>query len=313
MQRRVEREEAAGAQPSPGPGSIDAPPDANDSENSSGLARTPASRAEQREAVQEDVEARLSVWRRKRARAEAGLPGDSGNNSSMNTNHNNNNPDRRRTPDRSSVFPTAYFPGQASGGGALPGGGGAMGQAAWPDVYNAPVRRCLPGHGRNLLGSPFSAGGSSDGGGARKKHRGEGATREAEERWEAPWMLGLVDRSPHGGGEGCDGGGGSVEPVDLVSSDDEEGRVESEMLADKPVERRGSEGRSANAVQSYGGGGGGGGGKETRRADAGSSERGGWECGRGGGGRASGDEGRSDLHHELLRFEEYVSLTPAEV
>ena len=331
LQRREEREEAAAAQ-SPGPAAAAAAAAANLSENGD-LVRTPASRAAQREALQQNVEARLSVWRRKRARAEAGLPDDSAGGNNNNNDNGNHGPGRRRTPERSSFFPTAYYPGRVSDGGvrvptgggvALPGLGGGWGGntgRVWPDVHNAPVRQCLPGHGRRMLGFSFSAGGSGsgggDGGGARKKHRSEEATREAEERWEAPWMLGLVDRPPHGGGRGR-GSGGSVEPVDLASSDDEASQVEDGMVADKAVEQRASasEGRGANAVPSYDGGGGsggscGGGGDEARHADTASS--GGWERGREGGGLTSADEGLSDLHHELLRFEEYVSLTPAEV
>ena len=311
---------AAAESPSPGPAAAHAPHASSGGEKNSALAaRSPASRAEQREAVQQDVEARLSMWRRKRARAEAGLPDDP-----RDTGHNNNNPER------SNFFPTAYYPEQAGDGGgrapttggavALPGGSRsgseAMVRQAWPDVYNAPVRRCLPGHGRNLLGgSSSSTGGNSGGGGGggggggknggvRKDRRSEEARREPEELWEAPWMLGLVPRGGGGGGAAAAGGGGSsVEPVDLLSSDGDDDQVENGVLAGEAVEQRGSEGRDANAVQFYGGGGGG---NEARHAGPGSSER-------GAGGPASADEGLSDFHHELLRFEEYVSLTPAEV
>lgn len=285
-------------------------------------ARTPASRAEQREAVQQDVEARLSTWRRKRARAEAGLPEDDARDSG---NNNKNNPERRRRSERSSVFPTAYYPEQAGGGGggggrtptgaALPGGSRVT-AGAWPDVYNAPVRRCLPGIGRRLLGPSSSssssalasAGGGS--GGTRKNHGSEEARREAEERWEAPWMLGLVDRSSHGGGGG--GGDGSVRiTVDLVSSGGEEDQGEEGRNAGATTAAHG-----AGAVQSSDDAAAAG--SEARHDNAGgfrggSVGRGGWERGRGCGRPASADEGLSDLHHELLRFEEYVSLTPAEV
>eukprot|EP00752_Nemacystus_decipiens_P009476 g8472.t1 len=351
LQRRVEREAeeeaattaaaAAAAAESPlGPGPDAAPaPRANSSsngENSSALAtQTPTSRAKQREAVQQDVEARLSVWRRKRARAEAGLPADPRDTG------NNNNPDNN--PERSSFFPTAYYPEQAAAaaaaadraGGALPlpgvsgsgsrsrsGSGAAMVRQAWPDVYNAPVRQCLPGNGRNLVGgrlSYSSAGGNGGGGGggsgggkgwALEDRRSDEARREVEERWEAPWMLGLVDRSPDGGvGAGVGGGGDTVEPVDLVSSDDEDGHVEGVMHADGAEElQRGSEGRNANALQSRDAAG-------NDQKHAATDAR---KCDFGpAGGRlelaTSADEALSDLHHELLRFEEYVSLTPAEV
>lgn len=300
--------------------------------------------------MQQDVEARLSIWRRKRARAEAGLPVDP-------VDDDDNAPERRRTPERASVFPTAYYPEQGNGsgggggggralaGGALPGRNRATADACWPELYNAPVRRCLPGRGRGMLGSsasPASPPGGTNGGGcggfgARKKRKNEEADREAEERWEAPWMLGLVGRCPREDGGGGSGGGGSCsEPFDLIGSDDRNCPVEEGMHAGEAVERQDSEGRNASTVRdasavavhgtalSYGDAAAAAAaaaaaspaaGNEARHAGAVRSEWGAGEDGREGGGPApaSADEGLSDLHHELLRFEEYVSLTPAEV
>ncbi|CAM9589961.1 unnamed protein product, partial [Ectocarpus sp. 12 AP-2014] len=93
MQKKMQRERtaaaaaAAGEEGAGGAATLSAPPSFEDSSGSvvpAPARDSPASpgnasiarRAERREAVHHDVEVKLGQWRRKRAREEAGLPGD---------------------------------------------------------------------------------------------------------------------------------------------------------------------------------------------------------------------------------------------
>ncbi len=358
LERRLGREEAAAPRADDGAGAGGAG-DGDGGDGDGGTPhRTPPSRAERREAVQQDVEARLSTWRRKRALAEAGLTEDAAGEHDGDDNHRS----RRRHPPGggSSFFPNGYYPEQAAAGGSVGGRGGAFGSPSsdglgwratawcrtraagpgsslggggkskagrcWPSVYNAPVRSCLPGHARGAL---LRSGGDAHGAPSEER-------RDEEERWEAPWMMGLVSRRrtrrraalplPEGAG----GPGGPGEPVDLVSSEGEDDQDKQQVVADGRVAA--SEGRKDAAPVVDGAADGSARRRRGHRGDGSgggrSAERGGGRE-RAGGGREPSEEregrrgiqeeeeeendGLSDLHHEIVKFEEYVSLTPSEV
>ncbi|CAN0089863.1 unnamed protein product, partial [Ectocarpus sp. 13 AM-2016] len=124
--------------------------------------------------------------------------------------------------------------------------------------------------------------------------------RDAETRWVAPWMVGLVDRFP-GGAAGPRGRGGwDAGRVGLVGSEECEAGLLRGASDGGALHSRGPDGSDmdiCSAVSSHG---------SSVKSPEGAA---------GDGGAAGGGEGGglSDLHHEILRFEEYVSLTPAEV
>lgn len=127
-------------------------------------------------------------------------------------------------------------------------GGSGSKLCTWPEVFNAPVRKRLPGEicDRPRLRLASSSGRAGSGGKCIDREFVESEKRP--EHWEAPWMVGLVDasnRAAAAGRPGFDGGSGA-------------GRLETTIVG-------------------------------------------------------GGDTAFSDLHHEILRFSEYVSLTPAEV
>lgn len=118
----------------------------------------------------------------------------------------------------------------------------------WPRVIDAPVRDAMPG------AIPLGPSGSLD------------VLEAQRDDWEAPWMVGLVNRVDDGTENDPDSKGGvfnnrrsELDGFDKTGSVD--GEVEIIDLVDG----------------------------------------------------TSGQTGRSDLHHEIVRFSEYVSLTPAEV
>lgn len=313
LQKKMEREggaaSTAGPSPSHGAGAPALPSPGTPtsrSGNNNGNDSTSARRAEQREAIEKEVEEKLGEWRRKRARAEAGLPEDAGgpdhHNSNGRNNHGRSKTVVRRLP---GLYPTAYYGSLGNGGGSGSGNGGGGG--CWPEVYKAPIRRAMPGPAR-ANGKPLSSVSNKGKGDhhPRFKEDEDETKREAEEQWEAPWMLGLVDRSRTGKASAPSrpplGEGGPGEPVDLVSSGDEDpnkdGRKDIGL-------RAASEGRiapEAAAAAARGGGG--------ASGDRGVRDYKGAAAGAGG---AEGEDGLSDLHHEIKAFEKYVSLTPAEV
>lgn len=347
MERELEREETAATTtrnpPSPdkNAGTITTTPPGSS---------TKSKKQEKRDTAMKSVEGKLNVWRHKRARAEAGLP----------------------TEDIDGGY-YAGFPGACSGGGGgggRGGGGGGGGSSAaavagsrghkgggralcsaWPEVFNAPVRRQLPGE-RFLRGFPWGAGGRGGGGGGRGYGGGRGEMEITTAHLEAPWVMGLVDRpgaavveqslrddgaageidvdEEEKGGEAEDGkGAGPV--VDLVSSGNEEeaeqekvkkgGAVKGESpvcaakdkcrTPNKKVKKGGTVSVESPACTASGKCGTLSGEPRKGGAGAGGDSGGGGVSAGSGGGR--GDVAFSDLHHEIVRFVEYVSLSPAEV
>lgn len=282
---------------------VPAPPGASPASpgNASG-----ARRAERRETVHRDVEVKLGQWRRKRAREEAGLPGDG---------------ERQY---RSCPAGAGYHEQSDSGGGirdgafggtSLPAGGGgtpsrgeagdsrvprgaggcwrgaANGGGRWPEVFNAPApRRSMPRPGRTGPFPSAAAATASAGDSGSTGVRSDDRARDAETRWVAPWMVGLVDRSP-GVGAAPRGRGGRG--AGLVGS--EEGNEAGLMRGASDVGPLQSRGLGTSSSH----------GDSVKRPEGGSGDRGAeGGCERG---------GLSDLHHEILRFVDYVSLTPTEV
>lgn len=330
MQKRIQRERTAAAaaaaeeEGAGGTTTLSAPPSFEDGSGSvvpAPARASPASagnasvarRAERREAVHHDVEVKLGQWRRKRARQEAGLPGEG------------------EQQYGSCPAGTGYYE-QSDGGGSMQGGafrrsslsagGGGRGEAGdsrvpggargcwrgaangggrWPEVFNAPApRRSMPRPGRAGPFSSAAAATAHPGGSGSTGVSIDARARDAETRWEAPWMVGLVDRFP-GGAAGPRGRGGrDAGRVGLVGSEEGEAGLLRGASDGGALQSRGpdcSDMDICGAGSSHG---------SSVKGPEGPSGDGGAEGGGEGG-------GLSDLHHEILRFEDYVSLTPAEV
>ena len=148
-----------------------------------------------RETAQLEVEAKLEAWRRKRARAEAGLPGEPNDNSEKNTGY---------CPTGSAAW--RPWLGEAE---PMAGGGRRVCASTWPRIVDAKVRRSIPNEGLKVMEAFFLGGGGGGGGGGGDRGIGWGSGHEEDnmERWMAPWMLGCVERSGTGGvGNGSENG-----------------------------------------------------------------------------------------------------------
>ncbi|CAB1103792.1 unnamed protein product [Ectocarpus sp. CCAP 1310/34] len=327
MQKRIQRESTAAAaaaaeeERAGGATALSAPSSFEDGSDYVGPAPPRASpgnasgarRAERREAVHHDVEVKLGQWRKKRAREEAGLPGDgeqqygpcpagagyyeqSDGGGSM----------QGGTFGRSLLSAGGGGGGEAGDSRVLGGAGGcwrgaANGGGRWPEVFNAPApRRSMPRPGRAGPFPSAAAATARPGGSGSTGVTSDARARDAETRWVAPWMVGLVDRFP-GGAAGPRGRGGrDAGRVGLVGSEEGEAGLLRGASDGGALQSRGRDGSNVDihgAGSSHG---------SSVKSPEGATRDGGAE----GGGEASG---QSDLHHEILRFEDYVSLTPAEV
>ncbi|CBN79338.1 conserved unknown protein [Ectocarpus siliculosus] len=289
---------------------VPAPPRASPASpgNASGARRT-----ERREAVHHDVEVKLGQWRRKRAREEAGLPGDGERQygscpagAGYYERSDGGGGMQGGAFGRSSLSAGGGGRGEA-GDSRVPGGargcwrGAANGGGRWPEVFNAPApRRSMPRPGR---AGPFSSAATATarpGGSGSTGVTSDARARDAGTRWVAPWMVGLVDRFP-GGAAGPRGRGGrDAGRVGLVGSEEGEAGLLRGASDGGALHSRGPDGSDMDicgAGSSHG---------SSVKGPEGAAGDGGAEGGGEGG-------GLSDLHHEILRFEDYVSLTPAEV
>lgn len=322
-------------------------------------------------AAMESVEEKLRLWRRKRARAEAGLPEETDRNYSGNCSgncpakssrsgyyhqptghhhHHHHHHDHNR-PSTSDGGIDSY-PGAAGRSSSLssrPGCSGCFSDfgrtsgagdsdcrsgtvwAAWPEVFNAPVRPFMPGQNRRYV---FCKSGGKDDGGSRRDGGGGGSSGGA------PWMERLEDRwtnvkpGSFSGDEGgvfegeamkssaefqrqqeeeddeedfcySYGGGASEEGANAAELNDfvsREGRENEKGERWGDGDGNGDKELSREGARNFGGKGGRGG----RRGQKRSRERGG---GRG----DQSEQTLSDLHHEIVRFSDYVSLTSPEV
>lgn len=288
----------------------------------------------------ETVETKLRVWRRKCARTEAGLPEEpdhdhhlgkaNGYFPEQTPNHGyiigENNEDGGTTRTHSALAnmepvvsaavrasaDTSTRAGSCSGnGGTRAGGPGGWRFVPWPEVFNGPVRQRMPGYG-------FSNRCQGERNGRDPSGRGLDG-----EVGQAPWMEGLADRAvagshgvPEEGGVGQLAGDGAGDGDACVATGKAQ-LIDAMSMSNYSDER---EGRRRDSMHEVGDG--------TTLQDAltvprqiiSSSRGGGGMEGRGGAalerkGKRAGyeDVSLSDLHYELIKFEEYVSLTPAEV
>ncbi|CAN0189411.1 unnamed protein product, partial [Laminaria digitata] len=255
-------------------------------------------KAKRRETAMREVELKLETWRRKRARAEAGLPEEPDGHSAQHIGaHLTGFPARR------------HWMGDGEAGMGMGAQGGKIFSGPpWPEVFNAIGRRGFPNEGPGAPGAFSCLGGGGGGGGG-----GGEEEDDCRERWTAPWMLGCVERSAGGGsgrskgyGSGNDCGTGNDCGNDcgnfcgngcgnncgIICGNSCGNSCGKRGARGRGIQGVGLTGEGAGAVVGLGGGAG----------------------GDGRGARAGGERLTfSDLHHEILKFSEYVSLTPAEV